>query len=79
MDDNDYCQLCLSRQSDVIFDQRDYMLPFKPNKSSYHSVINSDGYNFPVCVCIFCLNEKIYKCNTELKILVLKDLTFQDK
>ena len=79
-DDDTYCELCLNHPIDEIFDQREYTPPVNPNKSGYHAIINSDGYNFPVAVCIFCLNEKIYKCNIELKAEVLRffrDLTFQ--
>lgn len=72
------CTLCNFDQADEWFDQNEYAKAKHLqiiDKNGYHSIINPNGYNYPVAVCIFCLHDKIYnvdKKDSEARFLTLK-------
>lgn len=70
------CQICLYKESFIIFDDTKYPKPTFITSYQYNYIINPNCYN-KIDTCYECLIEKIYECNTELKYYVLKELIYK--
>lgn len=70
-----YCQLCLWNQPFILFNDSNYPLSPKYKSYTYNPIINPNGYS-EIPVCYFCLIDKIYSCDLNLKSNVLSELKY---
>lgn len=69
------CYLCFWNKPFILFDDSNYTLPQKHKACSYNPIINPNGYS-RIPVCYFCLIDKIYSCDLNLKSSLLSELRY---